>query len=72
MLRLNIQNLQRHTTIALQLAHIFITFFEKKRSQMKTLVGASETNWHIEKLNGEVWQYVKNKMGVGQGIDIGK
>ena len=72
MLRLNIQNLQRHTTIALQLADIFITFFEKKRSQMKTSAGAFETSWHIEKLNGEVWQYVKNKMGGGQGIDIGK
>ena len=72
MLRLNIQKLLINTTIALQLADIFITFFEKKGSQMKILVGAFETSWHIEKLNREVWQYVKDKMGGGQGIDIGK
>ena len=39
---------------------------------MKTSAGASETSWHIEKLNRKVWQYVKEKMGGGQGIDIGK
>ena len=39
---------------------------------MKTSVGASKTSWHIEKLNGKVWQYLKDKMGGREGIDIGK
>ena len=28
---------------------------------MKISAGAFETSWHIEKINGEVWQYVKEK-----------